>query len=128
VLFAQLSEEELAEVRERGAHINEVLTGFPSGSAELPEPGEPRPQYASTVRKLQWYETKATELGVSVSTMKRWVRAFLLDREAGLIHGGPDRGSGNTGGLGRADPRWVEMALEIVAEHGKDSKPTRASA
>jgi transposase InsO family protein len=30
------------------------------------------------------------------------------------------------GGLGRADPRWVEMALEIMAEHGKESKPSRA--
>ncbi|MEH0517304.1 TnsA-like heteromeric transposase endonuclease subunit [Streptomyces sp. B21-079] len=126
VLLAQLSEEELAEVRERAAHINEVLTGFRSGSAELPEPGEPRPQYADTVPKLQRYDAKATELGVSVRSIKRWVRAFLTDREAGLVHGGPDRGNGTMGGLGRADLRWVEMALEIMAEHEKDSKPTRA--
>ncbi|MGW7572650.1 hypothetical protein [Streptomyces sp. NPDC054765] len=38
--------------------------------------------------------------------------------------GGPDRGDGTMGGLGRADPRWVEMALEITAEQGKDSKST----
>ncbi|WP_416976964.1 TnsA-like heteromeric transposase endonuclease subunit [Streptomyces sp. T028] len=126
VLFALLSEEELAEVRERAAHVNEVLTGFRSGSEEVPEPGEPRPQYAATVSKLQRYEAKATELGVSVRTIKRWVRAFLLDGEAGLVRGGPDRGSGDMGGLGRADERWVEMALEIMAEHEKDSKPTRA--
>lgn len=125
VLFALLGEEELAEVRERAAHINEVLTGFRSGSDEAAEPGEPRPQYATTAPKLQRYEAKATELGVSVRTIKRWVRAFLTDREAGLVRGGPDRGSGDMGGLGRADVRWVEMALEIMAEHGKDSKPTR---
>ncbi|MFE3906335.1 TnsA-like heteromeric transposase endonuclease subunit [Streptomyces sp. NPDC059153] len=125
VLFALLGEEELAEVRERAAHISEVLTGFRSGSDELAEPGEPRPHYATTVPKLQRYEAKATELGVSVRTIKRWVRAFLTDREAGLVRGGPDRGSGDMGGLGRADVRWVEMALEIMAEHGKDSKPTR---
>ncbi|MFJ6569167.1 hypothetical protein ACIQNU_17245 [Streptomyces sp. NPDC091292] len=77
VLFALLSEEELAEVRERAAHVNEVLTGFRSGSEEAPQPGEPRPQYAVTVPKLQRYETKATEVGVSVRTIKRWVRAFL---------------------------------------------------
>ncbi|MGA4902188.1 TnsA-like heteromeric transposase endonuclease subunit [Streptomyces griseoincarnatus] len=124
VLLAQLSEEELDEIRERAAHINEVLTGFRSGSDELAEPGEPRSQYAVTVPKMQRYEAKATELGVSVRTIKRWVRAFLTDREAGLVHGGTDRG-GDMGGLGRADPRWVEMALEIMAEHGKDSKPTR---
>ncbi|MFJ8150570.1 TnsA-like heteromeric transposase endonuclease subunit [Streptomyces sp. NPDC096048] len=125
VLLGQLSHEERAEVRERAAHINEVLTGFRSGSDELAEPGEPRPQYAATVPKLQRYEAKATELGVSMRTIKRWVRAFLTDREAGLVRGGPDRGSGDMGGLGRADPRWVEMALEIMAEHEKDSKPTR---
>ncbi|WP_240467660.1 TnsA-like heteromeric transposase endonuclease subunit [Streptomyces albus] len=125
VLLAQLSDEELAAVRERAAHINEVLTGFRSGSDELAVPGEPRPQYATTVPKLQRYEAKATELDVSVRTIKRWVRAFLTDREAGLVRGGPDHGSGDMGGLGRADPRWVEMALEIMAEHGKDSKPTR---
>jgi hypothetical protein len=95
VLFALLSEEELAEVRERAAHINEVLTGFRSGSDELAEPGEPRPQYATTLPKLQRYEAKTTELGVSVRTIKRWVRAFLTDREAGLVRGGPDRGSGD---------------------------------
>ncbi|GGN32164.1 hypothetical protein GCM10011578_070630 [Streptomyces fuscichromogenes] len=125
MLLAQLSDEELAEVRERAAHVNEVLTGFRSGSDELAEPGEPRPQYAATVPKLQRYEAKAIELGVSVRTIKRWVRAFLTDREAGLVRGGPERRSGDMGGLGRADPRWVEMALEILAEHGKDSKPTR---
>ncbi|WAX78338.1 TnsA-like heteromeric transposase endonuclease subunit [Streptomyces sp. KMM 9044] len=124
VLFAQLSDEKLAEVRERAAHVNEVLTGFRSGNAELAEPGEPRPQYAATVPKMQRYEMKAAELDVSVRTIKRWVRAFLTDREAGLVHSGPDRG-GDMGGLGRADPRWVEMALEIMAEHGKESKPTR---
>lgn len=126
VLFALLSEEELAEVRGRAAHVNEVLTGFRSGSEELAEPGEPTPQYAATVPKLQRYEAKATELGVSVRTIKRWVRAYLLDREAGLVHGGPERGSGDMGRLGRADERWVEAALEIMAEHGKESKPTRA--
>ncbi|GAA3375767.1 hypothetical protein GCM10017750_14590 [Streptomyces racemochromogenes] len=53
MLLAQLSDEELAAVRERAAHSNEVLTGFRSGSDELAEPGERRPQYATTVPKLQ---------------------------------------------------------------------------
>ncbi|WP_345128447.1 TnsA-like heteromeric transposase endonuclease subunit, partial [Streptomyces chiangmaiensis] len=126
VVLAQLTEEELDAVRERAAHVNEVLYGFRSGSAELSAPGEPRPQYAATVPKLQRYEAKAAELGLSVRTIKRWVRAFLLDREAGLVRGGPDRGDGTMGGLGRADLRWVEMALEIMNEHGKESRPTRA--
>ncbi|MFF7648793.1 TnsA-like heteromeric transposase endonuclease subunit [Streptomyces sp. NPDC007983] len=102
VVLAQLSDEELEAVRERAAHINEVLYGFRSGSAELPAESEPRAQYATTVPKLQRYEAKALELGVSLRTVKRWVRAFLLDREAGLVHGGPDRGDGDMGGLGRS--------------------------
>ena len=31
-----------------------------------------------------------------------------------------------TGPLGRADPRWVEMALEVMADHTQESKPTKA--
>ncbi|NEB65137.1 transposase family protein [Streptomyces diastaticus] len=126
VVLAQLTDEELEAVRERAAHINEVLYGFRSGNAEFPEEGEPRAPYAATVPKLQRYAAKADELGVSVRTIKRWVRAFQADREAGLIHNRPDHGDGTMGGLGRADPRWVEMALEIMAEHEKDSQPTRA--
>ncbi|NNN32696.1 hypothetical protein HLK59_20470 [Streptomyces sp. S3(2020)] len=52
VPFALLGEEELAEVRERAAHANEVVTGLRSGSKELPGPGEPRPQHTATVSKL----------------------------------------------------------------------------
>ncbi|MFD9047227.1 Mu transposase C-terminal domain-containing protein [Streptomyces zaomyceticus] len=126
VALAQLTDEELAKVRERAAHVNEVLCGFRSGSSEAPAPGEPQPQYKSTVPKLKRYEAKALELGVSVRTIKRWVRAFHSDREAGLVHGGLEGAHDSSGGLGRADPRWVEMALEIMAEHGKDSTPTRA--
>ncbi|WP_151478224.1 TnsA-like heteromeric transposase endonuclease subunit [Streptomyces albicerus] len=125
VVLAQLGEEELTEVRERAAHINEVLYGFRSGTVELAAPDEPRPEYAPTIPKMQRYEAKAVELGVSTRTIKRWVHAFLLDREAGLVHGGPQRAA-DLGGVGRADPRWVEMALEIMAEHEEKSKPTRA--
>lgn len=57
---------------------------------------------------------------MSVRAIKRWARAS--DREAGLVRDGPDRGSGDMAGLGRAAVRWVEMAL---GEHGKESKPTR---
>lgn len=53
VLLAQLSDGELAVVRERAAHGVEVLTGFRSGSDGLAEAGEPWPQYATTVPKLQ---------------------------------------------------------------------------
>ncbi|WP_434481460.1 TnsA-like heteromeric transposase endonuclease subunit [Streptomyces sp. NBC_01281] len=125
VVLSQLSEPELTQVRERAAHMNEVIYGFRSGTPELAEPGEPKPEYAPTVPKMRRYKTKAAELQVSERTIKRWVQSFLVDREAGLIQGGSQRTS-DLGGVGRADPRWVEMALEIMAEHTDQSKPSRA--
>ncbi|GGR81468.1 MULTISPECIES: hypothetical protein [Streptomyces] len=67
----------------------EVLTRFRSCGDGLAEPGEPRPQYATTVPELQRYEAKATEPGVSVRAVRRWARAG--DREAGFVRDDPDR-------------------------------------
>ncbi|WP_309226749.1 hypothetical protein [Streptomyces lunaelactis] len=64
------------------------------------------------------------ELGVSVRTIKRWVSAFHREREAGLIRAAPER-SADAGGLGRADPRRVEMALEIMQEHKDELTSTQ---
>jgi hypothetical protein len=47
VVLSALSETGLAEVRARAGHVREVLTGYRSGSALLPAPGEPRPDYVS---------------------------------------------------------------------------------
>jgi hypothetical protein len=46
VVLAQLSHGQREALLERAAHIREVLTGYRSGSPELAEEGEPRPQYA----------------------------------------------------------------------------------
>jgi hypothetical protein len=43
VVLAELSEAELRQVRERAAHVREVLTGYRAESAELTVAGEPRP-------------------------------------------------------------------------------------
>jgi hypothetical protein len=43
VVLAELSEAELRQVRERAAHVREVLTGYRAGSAELAAAGEPQP-------------------------------------------------------------------------------------
>jgi len=45
VLLAQLSDLERAEVTTRAEHVREVLTGYKSGHSELPQPGEPRPEF-----------------------------------------------------------------------------------
>ena len=47
---------------ERAAHIREVLTGYRSGSPEMAEEGEPRPQYAPDRPLYERYADKAAEL------------------------------------------------------------------
>lgn len=47
VVLAQLSHGQRDALLERAAHIREVLTGYRSGSPEMAEEGEPRPQYAA---------------------------------------------------------------------------------
>jgi len=125
VILGQLTAEALKEVRERAADVNEVLSGYRSGTAELAGQGEPRPEYAPGIPLMRRYAAKAAERGVSVRTVKRWVAATREEREAALAGELPAREAG-AGGLGRADPRWVEMALEIMGEHKDESTPGKA--
>ncbi len=125
-VLAQLSEAERDEVLERAAHVRELLTGYRSGSAELAAPGEPRSEYGPGTSLMARYAAKAAELGVGERTIERWVQRFREDGEAGLVRGDGPRGPGVVGmsGLGRADSRWVETALEVMAEHTDESKPS----
>lgn len=107
-------------VADLAGHVREVCCGYRSGSAELPAPGEPRPQYDPGLPKMARYQAKAVELGVSVRTVKRWVSAVEAHGEAGLA----PRARHSTV-LERCDPRWVEVALEVMVEHTDQSKPLR---
>jgi transposase InsO family protein len=108
------------ELAERCAQVREVLTGYRSGSAHLAGPGEPRPQYAPGVSAIARYEAKAAELGVDRRTVQRWVAAFVREGEAGLAPR-PERARA----VGRVDERWIEVALEVMAEHADQSTPSR---
>ena len=120
--LAGLGEAELAELRERIAHVQEVRTGFRRGCAELAADGEPRPEYAPGVPVLARYAAKAAEIGVGVSTLRRWVKYFGERGPAGLAD---DRWRRRQQPLAGADPRWLEMARRVLAEHTEASKPTR---
>ena len=120
--LAGLGETELAELRERAAHVQEVRTGFRRGCAELAAGGEPRPEYAPGAPMLARYAAKAAEVGVGVSTLRRWVKDFEEHGPAGLAD---DRWRRRRPGLAGADPRWLEMARRVLAEHTEASKPTR---
>ncbi len=113
-----------AQVQARGEHVREVLTGYQRGSVELALPGEPRPEYAPGTTMMARYEAKAAEAGVSVSTLRRWVRAFQAWGPAGLVK--ESTGPKSNSGWGLTDGRWIDMCRTVVAEHVNASRPTRA--
>ena len=120
--LAGLGEAALAELRERVAHVQEVRTGFRRGCRELAVQGEPRPEYAPGVPVLARYAGKAAEIGVGVSTLRRWVKDFGEHGPAGLAD---DRWRRRRLPLAGADPRWLEMARRVLGEHIQASKPTQ---
>ena len=125
VVLAQLDEAERSEILQLAAHLNELTCGYRSGSAEMAADGEPRPCYAPDVPLMSRYRAKAAELGVGERTIRRWVQVFEVEGESGLVRV-RHVGAADAGGLGRADGRWVEMALEILDEHKDQSTPSRA--
>ena len=48
-VLGRLTPAQRARVAERASHIEEVLTGYRSGSPELAGPGEPRPEHDPTM-------------------------------------------------------------------------------
>jgi transposase InsO family protein len=121
VVLAQLSNGQRDALLEKAAHIREVLTGYRSGSPEMAEQGEPRPQYAPDRPLYERYADKAGELGVTRRTIQRWVQGFQQHGEAGLV--GSDQVLQRQ--APKVDGRWVETALEIMGEHKEESKPSR---
>ena len=108
-----LGADEDEELTARYRHVQEVRTGYQHGCAELALEGEPRPQYAPGVPMMARYEAKAAELGVEVSTVRRWVP------RAGP--GRPGRAGGRAAGAGGAwtgpIPAGLDMARQVIAWH-----------
>ncbi|MEV0848971.1 helix-turn-helix domain-containing protein [Streptomyces sp. NPDC049954] len=120
VVLSRLTKDEQKDVLKRTAHVREMLTGYRSGSEDLPQPNEPRPQYAAGLPLKARYEAKAVEMGVTERTVRRWARAFREFGEAGLV----PKTAQSDGGLGNADPRWVEAAVEVLKEYERESRPS----
>lgn len=66
--------------------------------------------------KLRRCEARAAELGVSV------IWRFEADGPEGLID---QRGQRRKDLLAGADPRWLDTARQVLAEHTQASKPTQ---
>ncbi|MFC0115659.1 Mu transposase C-terminal domain-containing protein [Kibdelosporangium aridum] len=122
VLLAELTDVERQQLRERAAHVREVLTGYRSGMAELAAEGEPRPEFEPGLPLTTRYRSKAAELNVTMRTVQQWVSDFHSNGEAGLI---PKKDLTKNGTASRVDQRWVETALEVMVEHTAESKPSR---
>ncbi|NKQ57333.1 DDE-type integrase/transposase/recombinase [Amycolatopsis sp. K13G38] len=122
VLLAELTDAEQQQLRDRAAHVREVLTGYRVGMAELAAEGEPRPGFDPSLPLLTRYRAKAAELDVTMRTVQQWVADFRCHGEAGLIG---RKGRTSSGPTSRTDPRWAEAALEVMVEHTDESKPSR---
>jgi transposase InsO family protein len=120
--LASLGDAELAELRERVAHVREACTGYRRGSPAVALPGEPRPEYAPGVGRLRRYQAKAAEMQVGVRTVERWAARLERDGPAGLAD---ERRLRRRGPQGGADARWLAMARTVLAEHADASTPTQ---
>ena len=120
--LASLTGGEMTAVCERAAHLREVLTGYRSGSPAHALPGEPRAAYAPGVQLMERYRAKAAELGVGVTTLRRWTSAFEAEGEAGLIDARHQRASDPLRGI---DPRWLDVLRAVLDEHVGASRPTQ---
>src|SRR5271165_136602 len=119
-VLGDLDESEDDELTARYQHVQEIRTGYRHGCVELALDGEPRPQYAPGVPMMARYRAKAAELGVGVSTVRRWV-TLAYDGPAGLV---AERGSARAV-LDRADLRWLDAARRVIARHVPRSRPVR---
>ncbi|GAB3849291.1 helix-turn-helix domain-containing protein [Micromonospora andamanensis] len=120
VALAGLTAVQRREVAERAGHVREVLTGFRSGQASRPGPGEPDPRFGPDVALKDRYRAKAAQLGVGLRTVERWVAEYRTMGEAGLV----DRRDGSPPAV---DTRWDEAVRAVLAESVNASTPTRGA-
>jgi transposase InsO family protein len=121
-LLAGLAQDERDELAERAGHVREMLTGFRSGTAEVPRPGEPRPEFDPVLPAAGREQAKARELGVSTRTVRRWARAYRDGGEAALVDARKITGRGSV-----VDPRWEEACRGVLADHARESTPTASA-
>ncbi|MFF2505938.1 integrase [Streptomyces sp. NPDC058067] len=119
-VLSGLADEEDDELTVKVRHLQEVLTGYRLGDAVLALEGEPRADFAPGTPLRHRYAVKAAELGIGVSTLRRWAAALKKSGPAGLVMNRPMRSV-----VQRADPRWVDMAEEVLKANVKASRPVR---
>ena len=119
VVLDSLEPQQLSDVAAKAAHVRELLTGYKSGTPEITEDGEPRPQYQPTIPITERYAAKAKEVNREPRTVERWVAAYRDHGEAGLASVAQRKPEGRT------DPRWIATAIEVIVENAQQSRPNR---
>jgi len=82
VLWADATDSAKARTMERADHVREVLTGYKSGTPQIPREGEPRLEYHPQHSLRQRTAAKATELGKGERTVRRWVAHIAPENDA----------------------------------------------
>lgn len=102
--------------------VREVLTGYRSGRPDDALPDEPRPAYSPGRPLMERYHAKAAERELSAVTVRRYCDRYRRDGAAGLVDGRHLRRHRR---FGRVDPRWVDLARDVLAEHTTKSRQPR---
>ena len=120
-LLEGLPEEVLAAAQGWHRHVVEVETGL---APQAPPGATPRPEYDPATRTLtERAAAKATELGVGLRTVERMRARYAQQGLWGLVS---QRDLGQMTGIGRADPRLVAAAREVIAAETDVSTGTRS--
>ncbi|GMM97062.1 helix-turn-helix domain-containing protein [Microbacterium sp. MTN4-12] len=122
VLWADATDSAKARTMERADHVREVLTGYKSGTPQIPREGEPRLEYHPQHSLRQRTAAKATELGKGERTVRRWVAQYRESGEAGLMdYRSSQAGNALTG----FDPRWIATAQTVLDEQTPEAKVSK---
>jgi putative transposase len=101
--LAGLSKDQREQVTQRAGHVRGLLAGDGSSLQER-------------------LRSKASELGLTVRTLERWLAAYRRDGEAGLVDTRVIRGRGSA-----VDARWDETVRVVMAEMVTGSTPSRSA-
>ncbi|QTV80459.1 helix-turn-helix domain-containing protein [Microbacterium sp. NIBRBAC000506063] len=124
MLWADATDSAKARTMERADHVREVLTGYKSGTAQIPREGEPRLEYHPQHSLRQRTAAKAAELGKGERTVRRWVAQYRESGEAGLMdYRSSQAGNALTG----FDPRWIATAQTVLDEQTPKRRCPRRS-
>jgi transposase InsO family protein len=115
--WASASKAARKEAVAKQQHVFQVRTGFRKGFPPTPK-SKPNPQFDPSLPWARRLQAKATQLEVSVQTIRNWVSAEAAGGAPALLDGR----SNKRGPLASLDPKWVEKAREAIRAREGESK------